>query len=431
MAAPADTPQRKPLPAPLEGLRVLDFSRLLPGPLATRMMAEQGAEVIKIEHPTRRDPLRGYPPFVGKRNAYDLVLNAGKRHLLADPNIEGGMDLLFRLIERSDVLLESFRPGVMASMGLGPQACLRRNPRLVYASLTGFGQHGKNADLAGHDLNFQALSGILHWSRDAEGRLQHPGLPLADIAGGSYGTVQAILAALWQRERSGAGRHLDLSMTAAVAPLASLALATHQASAMVGLPDLPPQSGTLSGGLARYGLYACKDGKWMALAALEPKFWQRFCTAVDRKEWADRLSFSIEDQAFMRADLQILFRSKTQAEWTEIGRKADCCLSPVMEPEAFESSGEKEAADASETWWSREAGAGLTLFPAVGGTAAGHLPTEDGTPSPEAKSTTASAEAAMPAAPLPGQDSRSIMEELGYSKAAQEALLDAGAVALA
>jgi crotonobetainyl-CoA:carnitine CoA-transferase CaiB-like acyl-CoA transferase len=410
-----------PLPAPLEGLRVLDFSRLLPGPLATRMMAEQGAEVIKIEHPTRQDPVRSYPPFVGKRNAYDLVLNAGKRHLLVDPKQEQGRDLILRLIDRSDVLLESFRPGVMATLGLGVEACLQRNPRLIYASLTGFGQHGPNADLAGHDLNFQALSGILHWSRDADGHPQHPGLPLADVAGGSYGVLQAILAALWQRERSGRGRHVDVSMTAAIAPVASLAAATHEAAAQVGLPQLSPQQGPLSGGLARYGLYACQDGRWMALAALEPKFWSRFCEAVDRKEWMDNLSFNADDQHNMRSDLEVMFKTKSQAEWTELGRRADCCLTPVLEPEAWHAGLEAEDQSARKTtdavWWTHESVASLPIFPVAGqhrspAQKAGDAPTRP-----------------LQQAPLPGQHSRSIMDELGYSSTEQQALLEAKIVA--
>ncbi len=410
---------------PLEGLRVLDFSRLLPGPLAGRLLADQGAEVIKVEAPDSPDPVRQYPPFTGKRSAYDLALNAGKRAVLIDARRPEGRDLLLDLVAGVDVLLESFRPGVLDAAGLGWAACRARNPRLVYASVTGYGQDGPWADRAGHDLNYQATAGLLHWTRDAEGRPVHPGLQLADVAGGAFAVHGAILAALWRRERTGEGHRVDLSMTDAALPLSTLQAAAAVAARQAGLPDRPPAAEPLAGGLAHYGLYRCRDGGWVALGALEPKFWMRFCAAAGVPEWAARMGFDPEGQAALRRDLEDLFAARDREDWLRLGERADCCLTAVVEPDGL---AEQPALRARGALWAVAAGVRpsaegpnevtqqpdtLPLFPAPGLTGA-----SAGPPPP-----------APLVAPEPGRDTLEVLTSMGLEEARLRTLARDGVIA--
>jgi len=290
------------------------------------LLADMGADVIKIERPSEPDYVRHYPPYIEGQSAYYHALNRSKRSLALDTQSPEGLELFFQLIQRSDIVLESFRPGVLDKLGMGYAAARQRNPRIIYASVTGYGQTGPYAQRAGHDLNYMGYAGLLSLSTDGNGRPAQPGLQIADIAGGSYAVLSGILAALWHRERTGEGQHVDVAMTEAVRLLSVLPAAEWEATGQLPVPG----QGPLTGALATYGLYQCRDGGWMALGALEPKFWMRFCQAAGVPEWAVRMLPDPETQQALRRDLELLFATRDRSEWVKLGEEADCCLSPVL-----------------------------------------------------------------------------------------------------
>jgi crotonobetainyl-CoA:carnitine CoA-transferase CaiB-like acyl-CoA transferase len=362
------------------------------------LLADLGAEVIKIERPTEPDYVRHYPPFVDGQSAYYHALNRNKRSLALDTQSAEGRDIFFQLIERSDLVLESYRPGVLDKLGIGYQAARQRNPRIIYASVTGYGQTGPYAQRAGHDLNYMAYAGLLSLQADASGRPSHPGLQIADIAGGSYAVLAGLLAALWQRDQTGEGQHVDVAMTEAVRLLAVLPSAEWEASGQLPRPGMGP----LTGGLATYGLYQCRDGGWMALGALEPKFWMRFCQAAGVPEWAARLLPDADTQLALRRDLEQLFATRDQSEWTALGAEADCCLSPVLNLKEAENDGHLTGRRRAD-WLESEPAPALRGVP---------LPWKF------------SKGGQRPAAPAPalGKDTQAILNELGISSELQEKL---------
>lgn len=315
-----------PTQGPLVGVTVLDLTRLYPGPLGTMILADMGADVIKIEDVSKPDYMRHYPPYVGDQAAGYLATNRGKRALalkLGDPD---GVALLKRLAQKADVLVEGFRPGVMKSLGLGYQDLKAVNPKLIYVSVTGYGQDGPYVKRAGHDLNYIGYAGILDTSGKAGEGPTPPGVQLADVAGGAYMSVIGILAALQARTRTDEGQFVDVAMLDGVMPLASLQLA-HQGS----MPQPPARGeGLLSGGVACYGVYETADGKHMALGALEPKFWQAFCALVEKPDWVQRHLQQGDANTAMTKDLKALFKSKTRDEWVALVGESDTCLSPVL-----------------------------------------------------------------------------------------------------
>ena len=306
----------------LQGVRVLDLSRLLPGPYATMVLADLGADVVKVEDPDLGDYLRNLPPLTsGGGGGMFAALNRGKRSLSLDLKAPGGAALLARLATKVDVVVEGFRPGVLDRLGCGPAKLLQANPRLIVCSITGFGQTGPWRDKAGHDIGYLALSGVL--ARCGTGALpQLPGVQLADLFGGSQSAVIAILAALLQRDKTGQGAHLDVSMTEGVMGF----LLPHLGALAAGQPPQARGEDVLSGSMPCYRVYACKDGA-MALGALEPKFWQRFCQAVEIPDWESR-QFDRE----IVPDVEDLFLGMTREECTALLGPADCCCEPVLEP---------------------------------------------------------------------------------------------------
>ncbi|TNC29457.1 CaiB/BaiF CoA transferase family protein [Amycolatopsis alkalitolerans] len=262
---------------PLSGVRVLDLSTLLPGPLATLLLAESGAEVIKIERPGRGDEMRTYQPRLGGTSANYAVLNRGKRAYAADLKNVAERDRVLALAAKADVVVEQFRPGVTDRLGLGYDQVRAANPGVIYCSITGYGQHGPNAARAGHDLNYLAEMGLLGVVADGTGTPPLPPTVLADIAAGTYPAVMNILLALRQRDATGAGCHLDVSITHNLQLLAYGYFATHQGGG--GWP-VPGQE-LLTGGSPRYQVYGTSDGRHVAVAALEDKFWERLATLVD------------------------------------------------------------------------------------------------------------------------------------------------------
>ncbi len=306
---------------PLSDLLVLDFSTLLPGPLATLMLAEAGAEVIKIERPGGEE-MRGFPPMWGGESAPFAMLNRGKKGTAIDLKSPSACATLQPLLQRADILVEQFRPGVMERLGFGYDAVHALNPRLIYCSISGYGQSGPRANEAGHDLNYIGSTGLLDLQ---PGPSAHPVVPpmlAADIAGGTFPAVINILLALRQRDRNGEGCHLDIAMTDAMFTFAWYALALGQASGR--FPG--PGELSLTGGSPRYQLYPTQDGKIVACGALEQKFWLAFAGAIGLPA---ALIDDKSDPAATRGAVAIAIAAKTAAEWKPIFAAADCCVTIV------------------------------------------------------------------------------------------------------
>ena len=330
--AVGDAMQAEPLP--LIGLRVVDLSRLLPGPYATLALADLGADVVKVEAPNGGDYLRWLPPLRQGQSAYFAALNTGKRSLAVDLKRPEGVAVLRRLAAKADVLVESFRPGVMARLGLGYDALAAENPSLVYCAITGYGQSGPYRDRSGHDLNYEALSGILGLSGPAGAPPTVPPVQVADLAGGALWGLSGILAALFARGRTGRGRFLDISMTDGALSTLHMALAAH-----LGAGAQAPSAGgeLLTGGQACYGVYETSDGGFMALAAIEPKFWAAFCEAVERPDLLPRHTGNPRQVTETRALLAALFKSRPRAAWERVFERVDACCEPVLRPDEIAS----------------------------------------------------------------------------------------------
>ncbi|HQR29132.1 MAG TPA: CaiB/BaiF CoA-transferase family protein, partial [Anaeromyxobacteraceae bacterium] len=309
---------------PLRGIRVLDLSRLLPGPYATLVLADLGADVIKVEDPSGGDYLRWMPPMAGEQSGWFHALNRNKRSLALDLKKPEGRDAFLRLVHGADVVVESFRPGVLDRLGLSFEALSRENPRVVLCSISGYGQDGPYRDRAGHDLDYVALAGVLAVNGPTE-RPVPLGVQVADVAGGSWPAVAGILAAIVGRAAIGRGAWIDVSMTDGA--LAMLAL--QKAAADAEGRALRRGREQLNGGSACYGVYRARDGGFVALGALEPKFFQAFCAAVGRPELGP-MQFD-RDGAGPREELDAVFASRTRAEWAAFAAAHDVCVMPVLE----------------------------------------------------------------------------------------------------
>jgi crotonobetainyl-CoA:carnitine CoA-transferase CaiB-like acyl-CoA transferase len=310
---------------PLQGTRVLDLSRLLPGPFATLILADLGATVDKVEDTGGGDYLRHMPPQVDGESAAFQLINRGKRSAVLDLKKPDARAAMKRLVATYDVLFDQFRPGVLARLGLGHDELLAQNPRLVICALTGYGQTGELLARAGHDLNYLARSGILGAHGPADGPPQVPGFQLADMSGGMW-CVIAIQAALMERARTGRGRVLDIAMTDGVLGFAALAVS----GALAG-KEVRRGGEEITGGIAPYFTYLAKDGHPITLAALEPKFWAAFCAGAGIETDMTAL-FPGPHQAALKAKLAGIFAARTREEWAAFGAQHDCCLEPVTLP---------------------------------------------------------------------------------------------------
>jgi len=310
---------------PLVGKRILDLSRLLPGPFATLVLADIGATVDKIEDLAGGDYLRHMPPVVAGESAAFQLLNRGKRSALLDLKRPEGRAAFERLVGSYDVLFEQFRPGVLDRLGLGHDVLRGKFPKLVICALTGYGQEGPLKHRAGHDIDYLARGGLLGSQGPEDGPPQPPGFQLADVSGGMWSVI-AILAALAERDRTGEGRVLDVSMTDGI-----LGFATATIGAALAGETRPRGADTLVGGIAPYGTYLSKDGHAFALGALEPKFWISFCAAAGIEPRMEAL-LPGPHQAEIKATVRDAFAQKTRDEWIAIGASHDCCLEPVVGP---------------------------------------------------------------------------------------------------
>lgn len=314
-------------PRPLEGLKVLDLTRLLPGPYATRVLAELGAEVWKVESPDGGDYARWFPPLTGDPPMSGIFreLNRGKRGVMLDLRSEAGREAIRALALRADVLCDSFRPGVLAKNGLDPRDLMKANPRLVYCAITGFGLTGPDVMRAGHDVGYLARAGAIAVTGPRE-RPMVMGVQVADV-GASLAAVSGIMAALYSRDRTGRGSIVDVSLVETALAFNTLQLGIHHAT---GEP-VPRGEQLLDGSRPCYSIYETKDGRFLALGALEPKFWVSFVTALDLAHLAaDGLDLG-DSGAAARAAVQARLQEKTLEEWLPILRAADCCAEPVLE----------------------------------------------------------------------------------------------------
>lgn len=314
--------------APLAGVRVLDLSRLLPGPYCTLLLSDLGADVLKIEDPEGGDYLRYLPPSAGQSSALFHALNRGKRSAALDLKRPEAVAAFLALAARSDVVVESFRPGVLDRLGLGWERLRAANPRLILCSLGGYGVSGPAARRAGHDLNYIARAGVLGYGGEPEGPPALPGAQMADVGGALFAAV-GILAALQERGRTGEGRRVEVSLYESAFAFVHMHLGGRLAMGEAGAPL--SRGETLNGGLACYRVYRTKDGRWLSVAALEPKFWHALCAAVGREDLADRGWARGEEGRRVRAEVEGLVASRTLAEWEAFLADKDLCCEPVRE----------------------------------------------------------------------------------------------------
>ena len=386
---------------PLSGVRILDLSRLLPGPYATMVLADLGADVVKLEDPRGGDYARWMPPMAGEQSGAFHALNRNKRSMALDLRLPEGVGAMRRLVRGCDVVVESFRPGVMDRLGVGFDVLSRENPRVVLCSISGYGQDGPYRDRAGHDLDYVAVAGVLAVNGPPDGPLPL-GVPVADVAGGAWPAVVGILAALLRRNATGEGAHVDVAMSEGA--LAMLALGQGGADAR----RSPLQRGTemLNGGWARYGVYRTRDGRFVALAAYEDKFLRAFCEAVGRPELASP-EFD-RDGAGPRQELEAVFASRTREEWAAFAAEHDVCLMPVLE-------GDEPRLDPH--------------FAARGSFLQIETPWE-GRPMPSIASPARILGVAAPRRPAPalGADTGAVLAEAGFSAAEVDELRRAGAL---
>ena len=315
--------------APLEGVRVLDLSRLLPGGFCSLLLADFGADVVKVEDTGMGDYVRWAPPgYEGAedsaRSALFLALNRNKRSIRVNLKDDAGREVFLRLTDGCDVVLESFRPGVLDRLGVGYERLRERNPGLVYCAITGYGQEGPYRDRSGHDLNYIGLTGLLGLTGERGGPPIQPGGQIADIGGGGLMAAFGILAALRQRDRSGEGQLVDVSMTDGALSWLAMVAARYLCDGVV------PRRGDpeLAGRIICYRPYACADG-WVTLGALEPKFWQAWCRGVGRDDLVGAQFEAPGSDA--HAEVERIFLERTREQWRAFASEHDCCLEPVLE----------------------------------------------------------------------------------------------------
>ena len=365
----------------LDGIRVLDLTRYIPGPFGTSLLGALGADIIKVEEPPIGDPTRLVPPDKDGSSAAFAALNRSKRSVVIDLRQAEGAEVLRRLADGSDVLVEGFRPGVLDRLELGSDALMARNPRLVFCSVTGYGDAGPLAQRAGHDINYAARAGLLAAFTDANGQPLVPATQLADLSGGLFATI-AILAALQSRERTGRGQRVGVSLLGAARSLLTMTAARFEAGGEWG--------GELAGRFACYNIYRCRDGRYLSVGAIEPQFWEPLCEALGARELAARQW----DSGHAAADVERLaaiFAARSRDEWVEQLSAVDCCVEPVLTPEE-----ELRGGPAPEPWPLRMSDTAL---------------------------------AGRGAVPLAGEHSSSILEGAGYQGPEIAKLRDAGVIA--
>jgi crotonobetainyl-CoA:carnitine CoA-transferase CaiB-like acyl-CoA transferase len=394
------TPGRMPAEAPLAGVRVVDFTRLLPGPVCTLHLADLGADVVKIEDTGAGDYARGLGAAGATPSLVFRNVNRGKRSLAVDLKSRDGHACVIALVKRADILVESFRPGVMGSLALGYATLSSHNPRLVYASISGYGQQGPRAAMAGHDVNYLGYAGVLDEIGSRGGAPAIPNLQVADLLGGAACAAIPILAALFRAARTGQGARIDVAMSDAVL--------AHQHFALQALfrdgAARPRGDDLLSGGVPAYGVYRTADDRYVAVGALEARFWRALCATLGRDDLAPLGLATGAEGARVRGELAAIFAAAPLAHWTARFAGVDCCVSPVAT--LAEALADPQFAARRMVEWR-----------------------DDGTPSlaPPWKLDD-DARATGDAAPAQGEHSREVLAEAGYDAAAIDALVARGVV---
>jgi alpha-methylacyl-CoA racemase len=317
----------------LDGIRVVDFSHYLPGPFASLRLADLGAEVVKVE-PLTGDLARSP---TGDRSFHYIfeANNANKKSIALDLKNEMDLQTAKDLIKHADIVIESFRPGVMKRLGLGYEDVKSMNGKVIYCSITGYGQEGKLSSFGSHDINYMSLSGVLAQLKDASGRPVHPSMTFADLIG-SIVAVEQILAALYHRERTGKGTYIDLSLLdGLLAMMNNHLVIEHYTGKRNGVEQL-------AGTIVSYYIYETKDGRYVSLAALERKFWENFCLAAGKREWIEYHHSPASEENTVFQEMKNWFKTKTLQEWIALSETIDCCLTPVLET------------DEVKAWFSKE-----------------------------------------------------------------------------
>ena len=385
---------------PLTGVRVLDLTRLLPGPLATQHLADYGADVVKIEDTGAGDYARTLGAMGGDTSYLYQVVNRNKRSLRLDLKHPDGKAAFEKLVETADILVEGFRPGVMDKLGLGYEALARINPRLVFCSISGYGQTGPYALRAGHDINYIGYAGVLDQIGTAGGAPAISNLQLGDLLGGTMTALFGVLVALVDARASGKGRLVDVSMTDGVMAHAIFPLTEVLANGRV----KPRGEDLLTGEVPCYGVYRTADGRYMAVGALEEKFWHQVCDTLGRPDLKPAHLASGAAGAVARAEVAAIFGARTQAEWAAVFDAVDCCVTPVLTmEESLENPQLRARGMVTEVGGVRQFGRPVRL----------------------------SAMPSVPARPAPavaGADSDAVLMEAGFSPADIERLRATGAI---
>lgn len=312
----------------LSGIKILDLSRILTGPFCTMLLADMGADVIKVEEPKLGDHLRWWSPLIGLKDGFagaHMILNRNKRSLTLDLKTPEGKEIFQRLVKDVDVVLEGFRPSVMIRLGLGYEVLRKINPRLVYCAITGFGREGSRIQKAGHDINYLALNSVLSYSgRD---RPTIPGVPIAGLGGGALLAAFSIVTALLARERLGEGQFIDISMRDGAFIWNCIRLGKYLTGGNIPFPG----DDFVNQGFACYNIYETQDGRYMTLGALLPQFWKTFCEAIGHSEWNQPNYIEPgSHQKPLQEEIAAIFKQKTQAQWIDYFTGRDCCCEPVL-----------------------------------------------------------------------------------------------------
>ncbi len=317
---------------PLEGIKILDLSRLLPGPYCTMLLADMGAEVIKIEEPERGDYHREWQPKQGKNSGYFIGINRNKKSLTLDLKNEKGKEIFYKLVKDADVIVESFRPGVTERLKIDFNTIKKINNKIIYLSLTGFGQNSAWKYRPGHDLNFLALSGILSFSGSRDKKHPIIGVQIADYAGAVFGII-GIMAALLRRDKLKEAQYIDIAMLDCLFSFLSMISGKFFIDGII--PE--PGDGLLTGGFACYNIYETKDRRYITVGSIEEKFWERLCEILGKPEFKKEV-YNPKKQNEIIGEFDKIFKSKNLLEWIEIFKDEDVCVEPVLNlKEAFES----------------------------------------------------------------------------------------------
>jgi crotonobetainyl-CoA:carnitine CoA-transferase CaiB-like acyl-CoA transferase len=310
----------------LTGQKMLDLSRLLPGPYCSLLLADLGMEVLKVEDLEMGDYMRKMGPVRKQDSAYFLAVNRNKKSTTLNLKVKEGREIFHKLILSYDIVLESFRPGVMDRLGIGYEELKKRNPRLILCSLSGYGQDGPYRERSGHDINYMGLGGVLELIGEKNEAPVIPGVQMADLGAGAMMSAIAILAAIVHRQKTGEGQYLDVSMLDGVISWLSI----HAGKYFMD-KELPKRGDmVLSGRYACYHVYKTKDERYMSLGALEPKFWENFCEIIGRRELVFKQYLEGQEQLRLIEEIQKLFKTKTQKEWVELFKNADACCEPIL-----------------------------------------------------------------------------------------------------